>query len=190
MFRERNFGDLEGKPVQRSALAAAEAPPNGESKLAVEERAAMAWNWIVEQIDGYLRAENCFIVIVSHGFFLNALFKRICSVYQEPYPGYMVWGNTTYMRFTLNFVRRPILLVEKINESWHLQSIPAQNSLAPSPKCDQSHQTLTKDNFIDATTEKPASSGKFPPLAFRFNWHADSKLFQNEIRDLKETGQL
>jgi hypothetical protein len=53
MFRERRFGDLEGKPFQRSSLARCATPPKGESKIAVDERAASAWNWAVKQIESY-----------------------------------------------------------------------------------------------------------------------------------------
>jgi broad specificity phosphatase PhoE len=174
VFRERDFGELEGKPWRQTwtsdnTTRSHATPEEGESKAAMSERATAAWNWVLQQAQVYENAhENLFVVVVSHGLFLSALFTNICAFYNTPRLANVFWANTAYVKFTVDHVRDPSFIVERINETSHLTAVQRQKGGVGSSKYDESQKTM-KDFFIPSPKKGESYSSKpsFPfPLLF------------------------
>ena len=78
LLRERNFGDLRGLPYDSlgfDPLTMEEAPANGESKQAFEQRVVQAFEEILirrAKLQGDL-------VVVTHGLWIKAMLSDLCS---------------------------------------------------------------------------------------------------------------
>ena len=154
LFREQDFGELEGKPWRRtwasdSMTRSHAIPGNGESNTAMKERAAAAWDWVLQhaQVFASDADENLFVVVVSHGLFLGALFTNVCAFYNSPRPSNVFWGNTAYVKFTVDNGREPSFMIECINKHSHLTAVQRQKGGVGNSKYDESQKTL-KDFFI------------------------------------------
>ena len=163
LFREQDFGELEGKPWRQTWTAASTTrshttPENGESKAAMTERAAAAWNWVLQQaqINDKDSHGNLFVVIVSHGLFLSALFTRICAFYESSRPENVFWSNTAYVKFTVDHSREHSFIIERINEIGHLTAVQRQKGGVGSSKYDESQKTL-KEFFIPSPKKTRAA---------------------------------
>jgi broad specificity phosphatase PhoE len=145
LLREQDFGDLEGKPWrfvwagEKTDLAA----HNGESKEAMRERANAAWDWVIQHASILDQSDDLFIVIVSHGLFLGALFQSICTFYNTSRPPDVVWHNTAYTRFSVNHERDPHFFIERMNETSHLTSVQRQKGGVGSSKYDETQKNIT-----------------------------------------------
>lgn len=92
LLRERDFGDIRGKPYETVGLdpfAADYEPPNGESWARFHDRVAEAWRRVVElaaATDGHL-------AVVTHGLVCRALVERhVALAAGTAAPA--LWGNT------------------------------------------------------------------------------------------------
>ena len=116
VLRERDFGDLEGKPWSQfhSQLE------NGEFRKILETRAMAAWNWIHEEARLLEGKSGSFIVVVSHGVFLSNLLDAVCSFYNASRPR-AIWSNTAYakLRIRVDDVENG-LVIESLNDTRHL----------------------------------------------------------------------
>jgi broad specificity phosphatase PhoE len=184
LFREQDFGDLEGKPwrqtwtsdMNNSTKSHAKSE-NGEPKAAMNERATSAWNWVIQHADIFDNPSDLFIVIVSHGLFLSALFKTICVFYNSPRPANIFWNNTAYLRFTVEPTRDPPFKIHRINETNHLTAVQRQKGGVGSSKYDESQKTM-KDFFLPSTKKSNLNSGKLPSLVIFIPLPYDDKFLQ------------
>jgi glucosyl-3-phosphoglycerate phosphatase len=154
LFREKDFGDLEGKPWRQTwtsdgnnSTASHAKSENGESKAAMNERATSAWNRVIQHANIFDNPSDLFVVIVSHGLFLGALFKTICRFYSTPTPANVFWSNTAYLRFTVDPTRDTPFKIDCINERSHLTAVQRQKGSVGSSKYDESQKTI-KDFFL------------------------------------------
>jgi len=93
LLRERNFGDLRGRPydsLPRDPLSMRDAPPNGESVDEFEARVALAFADIVRR-RAALADE---LVVVTHGLVIGAMLARHVQLADTAaLPGHL--GNTS-----------------------------------------------------------------------------------------------
>ena len=76
LLQERNFGDWRGLPYDGMAvnpLTMAEAPPNGESTDAFEQRVADAFAHVVARQAALARGSGGVLAVVTHGLVIRAL---------------------------------------------------------------------------------------------------------------------
>ena len=76
LLRERNFGDWRGRPyagMPIDPLTMAEAPPNGESTAAFEQRVAAAFAHVVVLRAALGNASGGVLAVVTHGLVIRAL---------------------------------------------------------------------------------------------------------------------
>lgn len=76
LLQERNFGDWRGQPYDGMAgnpLTLAEAPPNGESAAAFEQRVAAAFAHVVARHAALGREAGGVLAVVTHGLVIRAL---------------------------------------------------------------------------------------------------------------------
>lgn len=92
LLRERDFGDIRGKPYESVGLdpfALDYEPPNGESWARFHDRVAEAWRRVVElaaETEGHL-------AVVTHGLVCRALVDRhVALAAGTTAPA--LWGNT------------------------------------------------------------------------------------------------
>jgi 2,3-bisphosphoglycerate-dependent phosphoglycerate mutase len=188
IFREQDFGDLEGKPWQRNWTSDSTTNThvivnNGESKAAMKVRAAEAWQWVLRQANVYESSNDLYIVIVSHGLFLSALFKSICAFYNTAPPANVFWSNTAYIKFTANENNDPVFKIESINDTHHLTAVQRQKGGVGSSKYDETQKTM-KDFFV--ASPKKSNSGQFRPFSCYFVWFYflyDDKLYRPVLRN-------
>ena len=175
LFRERDFGDLEGKPW-RLQWTAKEAhtmdsqelkdahkvidntieQEKGESTDAMKARALAAWDYILAHVNDHQpshreftngtvdieeRRGNAYVVVVSHGLFLAALFSVICDYYGAARPQ-VFWGNTSYCKFTVHPERDPVFQIHSLNETGHLKSVQRQKGGIGSSTFDQKQKSI------------------------------------------------
>jgi broad specificity phosphatase PhoE len=159
LFREQNFGDLEGKPWRQTWIPETGKSsethttfPNGESKEEMKKRAVSAWNLVLQSVEADNQTSDLFVIIVSHGLFLRTLFNTICVHYNTTSPTNVSWSNTGYTKFTVDQSRDPSLKVDRINETGHLAAVQRQKVGVGSSKFDESQKTI-KDFFISRPTE-------------------------------------
>jgi broad specificity phosphatase PhoE len=159
LFREQDFGDLEGKPWRQTWTSNTDKSsethstyPNGESKGEMRERAVAAWNRVLQSIDSDNQAGDPFVIIVSHGLFLGTLFNIICIHYNTACPKNTFWSNTGYVKFTVDHSNDPSFNVDCINETRHLTAVQRQKSGIGSSKYDESQKTI-KDFFVSRPAE-------------------------------------
>jgi len=155
LFREQDFGKLEGKCWREtwtagSALKARAIASFGESNVALAERAALAWEWVLQQVSPIRDPQ--FVIIVSHGRLLTSLLTSICLYYETPRPANVSWGNTSYLRLSVISGRAPILVFDRINESGHLTDLQRQKGGVGSSKFDESQKTI--DLFFSPSPHK------------------------------------
>lgn len=92
LLHERNFGDLRGQPYDSlpyNPLTMADAPPDGESLAAFQQRVAQAFAQIVAlrgQVEGHL-------AVVTHGLVIRALLSQHLSLAADTLP--LRVGNTS-----------------------------------------------------------------------------------------------
>ena len=191
LFREQDFGDLEGKPWRQtwtsdSTTRSHATPENGESKAAMTERAAAAWNWVLQQVQifDWDPDENMFVVVVSHGLFLSALFTRICAFYHSPRPGNVFWSNAAYVKFTVDHDREPSFIVERINETGHLTAVQRQKGGVGSSMYDESQKTL-KD-FFNSSPKKDESRSSKSSFLFPFILFSSSPYDEKSLQTCSE----
>jgi broad specificity phosphatase PhoE len=167
LLREQDLGGLEGKSwlrtrisVPKNASGAHASSSKGESKVAMKERAKLAWSWILEQTDLPLPTNDKFVVVVSHGIFLDALFSGICEFYGSRRPPSVFWVNTGYVKFSVNTVRIPCFKVECTNETRHLNGLLRQKGGIGSSKYNPSQKNMK--HFIEQSPKRAKQeSGKF-----------------------------
>lgn len=76
LLQERNFGDWRGQPYDGIAvdpLTMAEAPPNGESTAAFEQRVAAAFAHVVARHGAIGGEASGALAVVTHGLVIRAL---------------------------------------------------------------------------------------------------------------------
>jgi broad specificity phosphatase PhoE len=166
LFREQDLGGLEGKPWRRSwtsnstdSHAQHDKVDTGESKAAMKERAANAWAWLLQHTGVYEQETDLFVVVVSHGLFLGTLFGTICTFYGPTKPSSVFWGNTAYLKFTVNNARDPPFRIENINETSHLTAVQRQKGGVGSSKYDEAQKTM-RDFFVPSPKKPKKESGK------------------------------
>ena len=175
LLRERDFGELEGKPW-RLQWTAKEAhlmdsqelkdahkviddtieKEKGESTDAMKARAVAAWEYILSHVNEHQPAHHHFtngtvdieerrghayVVVVSHGLFLAALFSVICDYYQATRP-HVFWGNTSYTKFTVHPERDPVFQIHELNETGHLKSVQRQKGGIGSSQFDEKQKSI------------------------------------------------
>lgn len=164
LFREQDFGDLEGKPWRQTWVSDIKKTlaksKNGESTAEMNKRATAAWNWVIQIVDLYDAPNDLFVVIVSHGLFLASFFHAICGFYYTPKPANVFWGNTAYVKFTVDPNRDPSFKIECINETGHLTAIQRQKGGVGSSKYDESQKTMN-DFFTPSPKKTKTHAGKF-----------------------------
>ena len=95
-LRERNYGDLRGKPYHKLGQLGIDPhapdyePPNGESWAVFHARVASAWS---EVIDWAARTEGD-LAVVTHGLVLRSLVDHIVASPDEVDPAAVVFHNT------------------------------------------------------------------------------------------------
>jgi broad specificity phosphatase PhoE len=154
-LRERDFGELEGKPWRTTWSST----KSGESSTAMSERAFSAWHWILQETDVFENATDLFIVLVSHGLFLDSLFTAICGFYNTQKPPKIFWNNTAYLRFVVTSSNNPVFKVECVNNTRHLTAVQRQKGGVGSSKFDESQKSM-KDFFVPSPTKLASKSGK------------------------------
>jgi 2,3-bisphosphoglycerate-dependent phosphoglycerate mutase len=163
LFREQDFGDLEGKPWRQTWASDIERThaksKNGESTAAVNQRATTAWNWVLQTIDVYDAPNDLYVVVVSHGLFLSAIFKAVCGFYYTPTPTKLLWSNAAYLKFTVLPDSDPSFKVENINETSHLTAVQRQRGGVGSSQYDETQKTM-KDFFASNPKKKNPNAGK------------------------------
>jgi len=160
-LRERDFGELEGKPWRTTWSST----KSGESSTAMSERAFSAWHWILQEANVYESEGDLFIAVVSHGLFLSTLFTTICAFYSSPRPANVFWSNTAYLKFVVNSPTDPAFKVECVNNTAHLTAVQRQKGGVGSSKFDENQKSM-KD-FFPTGPKKPSSKpGKSPFPAF------------------------
>ena len=94
LLRERNFGDLRGRPYADfgplDIFAADYQPPNGESWSDFNARVDAAWREVLAisaDIDGE-------VAVVTHGLVLRSLCERVLDLGQHGVPGEITVANT------------------------------------------------------------------------------------------------
>ena len=182
LFREQDFGNLEGKPWRQTWTDGSNnsqrkhaTSGTGESKLAMKERAVAAWLWVLQQTGVYEQEKDLLVVIVSHGLFLGALFGSICTFYDTTRPANVFWANTSYVRFTVDDARDPCFKIESTNETGHLTAVQRQKGGVGSSKYDESQKTLG-DFFVKSPKKLKTESGMFPPSSFPALLYDDKNL--------------
>jgi 2,3-bisphosphoglycerate-dependent phosphoglycerate mutase len=168
ILREQDFGDLEGKPWQRkwtsdSTTHSHAIVNKGESKAAMNTRAAEAWQWIIQRANVFESESDLFVVVVSHGLFLSSLFKSICVFYNAPPPISVFWSNTAYLKFIANESNDPVFKIESINDTRHLTAVQRQKGGVGSSKFDESQKTM-KDFFVPSPKKEKPNSGQSSPI--------------------------
>lgn len=158
-LRERDFGDLEGKPWRTTWSLT----KYGESGTAMRERAVSAWHWVLQETNVFEDATNLFIVLVSHGVFLGSLFTAICGFYNAQTPPNIFWNNTAYLKFVVIPSHNPVFKVECVNNTRHLTAVQRQKGGVGSSKFDESQKTM-KDFFVPSPKKLGPKSGKSPSL--------------------------
>lgn len=171
-FREQDLGDLEGKPWRQTWTGDSAngerkhaKSDTGESKTAMKDRAVSAWSWVVQRDGIYEEETDVFVVVVSHGLFLSTLFHTICQFYHTTKPANVLWGNTAYVKFTVDNYRDPIFRLESMNVSSHLTAVQRQKGGVGSSKYDESQKTI-RDFFVPSPKKLKTKSGKFPTLCY------------------------
>lgn len=159
LLREQDFGDLEGKPWRQTWASNTEKSSethatshNGESKEEMRERAGSAWSRVLQSVDVDNQTGDLFVIIVSHGLFLSALFNVICAHYNTARPSNVFWNNTGYVKFTVNHDSDPSFKVDCVNETGHLTAVQRQKGGVGNSKYDESQKTI-KDFFAIQSTK-------------------------------------
>jgi hypothetical protein len=99
-----------------------------------------------------------------HGLFLSTLFHTICEFYDTTKPANVFWGNTAYVKFTVDDRRDPVFKIEKIestNVSSHLTAVQWQKGGVGSSRYDEVQKTM-KDFFAPSQTNSKQTQASSP----------------------------
>jgi 2,3-bisphosphoglycerate-dependent phosphoglycerate mutase len=176
VLRERDFGDLEGKPWTQAHMTEA----RGESQYLLQTRAVEAWNWILEEGKTLEAQLDSFVVVLSHGLFLSILFSTICAFYNTSKPEKLFWRNTAYAKLVVTPGNPVGLTVESINDARHLQHLKRQKGGLGSMKYDTSQKTL--QDFFSSPKKQVSCSGIVPPDLFTTIPFMMKKLYRPVLR--------
>jgi hypothetical protein len=113
----------------------------------------------------YEEEKDLFVVVVSHRLFLSTLFHTICEFYDTTKPANVFWGNTAYVKFTVDNGCDPVFKIESTNVSSHLTAVQRQNGRVGSSRYDELQKTM-KDFFAPSPKKLKTKSGKFPSLCY------------------------
>jgi broad specificity phosphatase PhoE len=149
LLREQDMGWLEGKPYYTPPFNNNEAARSnpGESMSAMNDRALEAWSWILQQTEENDETSEKYLVVVSHGVFLNTLFSVISKFYKVNYPMNIFPVNTGYCKFTFDREREVPFVLECINKASHLQTLKSQRGRIGKSKFDVNQKGI-KDYLI------------------------------------------
>ncbi len=96
-LRERNFGDLRGRPYEELAEEGIDPfdddyePPGGESWEVFHARIDVAWDLVTRTAE----AANDDIAVVTHGLVCASIVTRKATLAPEIHPGSAGWANTS-----------------------------------------------------------------------------------------------
>ena len=172
-LRERDFGELEGKPWRHAHLT----KDLGERRPLLQARALAAWKWIFEEAGLLDVTSNSVIVVVSHGTFLGFLLDTICSFYNSSRPERVSWRNTAYAKLVITPGDTADLRIDCINDTRHLQHIKRQRGGVGSMKYDVSQKPLA--DFFVSSKKLSLDSGNNPSrVCVLYFLYYDEKILQ------------
>ena len=128
LLRERNFGDWRGKPYDGMAtnpLTMEEAPPNGESMAAFEQRVAQAFAHVVLRHATLGIEPGATLAVVTHGLVIRALLATRVQLNAGMTPPAHL-GNTSLSIFDAT----PPHLVSLLNCTLHLDAAAGDDANA------------------------------------------------------------
>lgn len=118
-LRERNFGDLRGRPHDELSLEfrfEGAAPPGGESIAAFDTRVATAWAEVTEFANG-VEGDTA---VVTHGLVCRSIVERLVDNGYGPERAPAMWGNTALTVLEPGEPWR----VSRLASTRHLQELP------------------------------------------------------------------